>query len=124
MQKDCREQSLPCASRHLHISVQWSLRIEMKSLNSNKVSEIDFFTVCLVPRSFGAGTSRGVLGTFLPASHSLQLCLAVQKRTQNPPERAIIRKPGEKSGLGLTASAKGGPIAPAAETTQASGFCR
>ena len=25
MQKDCREQSLPCASRHLHIPVQWPL---------------------------------------------------------------------------------------------------
>ena len=25
MQKDCQEQSLPCASRHLHIRVQWPL---------------------------------------------------------------------------------------------------
>jgi hypothetical protein len=68
-------------------------------LNSNEVSEIDFFTVSFVPRSFGAGTPRALLGTFLPASHSLRLCQAVQERTQNPPGRTIIRKPGEKSGL-------------------------
>jgi hypothetical protein len=73
----------------------------MKSLNSNKVSEIDLITKCVTPRSFGAGTSQAALGTSLPASHSLQLCQAVQERTQTPPERAIIRKPGEKSGLGL-----------------------
>ncbi len=48
--------SLPCASRHLHVPVQWPLRIEKKSLNSNKLSEIDCFTVCFGSRSFGAGT--------------------------------------------------------------------
>jgi hypothetical protein len=68
----------------------------MKSLNSNNVCEIDFFTVCFTPRSFGAGTPRAALGTFLPASLRLRLCLAVQKRTRNPPGRTIIRKPGEK----------------------------
>ncbi len=31
---------------------------EMKELNSNKVSEFDFFTVCFTPRFFGAGTSE------------------------------------------------------------------
>ena len=30
MQKDCKEQSLPCASRHLHIRVQWVKRITAK----------------------------------------------------------------------------------------------
>ncbi len=72
----------------------------MKALNSNKLSEIDFFTECLTPRSFGAGTSGAALSTFLPASLKLRLRPAVQKRTQNHPGRAIIRKPGEKSGLG------------------------
>ena len=72
----------------------------MKSLNSNKVSETDLFTRYVTPRSFGAGTLRAALGTFLPASHSHGLCQAVQERTQNHPGRAIIREPGEKSGLG------------------------
>jgi DNA polymerase-3 subunit epsilon len=39
MQKDCREQSLPYASRHLHASVQRPLPTETKALNSNKVSD-------------------------------------------------------------------------------------
>jgi hypothetical protein len=52
------------------ISHQAARELEMKSLNSNKVREIDFFTVCFTPRSFGAGTPRAALGTFLPASHS------------------------------------------------------
>ena len=30
MQKDCREQSLPCASRHLHVPMQWVKRIKAK----------------------------------------------------------------------------------------------
>jgi hypothetical protein len=73
----------------------------MKALNSNKVSEIDCFTVCFTPRSFGAGTPRAALGTSLPASHGYGPCPVVQERTQNPPERAIIRKPGDNSGLDL-----------------------
>jgi len=83
-----------------------SLRTETKALNSNETSEIDFFTVCFVPRSFGAGTPRAALGTLLPASHSYGLCLAVQKRTQNPPGCTIIRKPGEKSGLTSSKTSK------------------
>ena len=51
MQKDCREQSLPCASRHLHIRVQCPLRNDTTSLNSNEINEIDFFAVCFTPRS-------------------------------------------------------------------------
>jgi hypothetical protein len=34
----------------------------------------------------------------------LRLCQAVQKRTQNHPGRAIIRKPGEKFGLACPAA--------------------
>ncbi len=76
------------------------LQAEMKSLNSNKVSEIDLFTMCGTPRSFGAGTSLAAQGASLPASHSLQLCQAFQEGTQNHLQRAVIRKPGGKSGLG------------------------
>ena len=60
----------PCASRHLHIPVQWPLRIEMKSLNSNKLSKIDFFIGCMTPHSFGGGphpshdcSTAGICGT-------------------------------------------------------------
>ena len=40
----------------------------MKALNSSQVTEIDFYTVFLAPRSFGADTSLAALGTILPAS--------------------------------------------------------
>jgi len=72
----------------------------MKSLNSNWVSKIDFYTVCFTPRSFGAlARPERPWARFFPPALSLRLCQAVQKRTQNHPERATIRKPGEKSAL-------------------------
>ncbi len=83
------------------ISHQAARELEVNSLNLNKVSEIDCFTVCFTPRSFGPGTPRMAPGTFLPASHSPGRCPAVQERTQKPPGRTMIRKPGEKFGLDL-----------------------
>ncbi len=72
----------------------------MKALNLNKLSEIDFYTVCFTSRSFDAGTSSAALGAFLPASLKLKAMPGgPETHPEPPPGRAIIRKPGEKSGL-------------------------
>jgi hypothetical protein len=61
--------SARCSRQQLaRISHQAARELEVNPLNLNKLSEIDFFTVCFTPRSFGAGTPRAALGTFLPAS--------------------------------------------------------
>jgi hypothetical protein len=70
----------------------------MKSLNSNKLSKIEFFTVCFTPRPFGAGTSLAALNTFLPASHNY----GYVRRSGNTPRtpgdapssESLVRSPG------------------------------
>jgi hypothetical protein len=73
-------------------------RTEMKALNSNEIIEIDFYTVCFTPRSFGAGTPRALLGTFLPASHSYGYARRSRNAPRTPQDapssESLMRSPG------------------------------
>jgi hypothetical protein len=70
----------------------------MKALNSNKVSEIDLFTVCFTLRSFGASTPRAALGTSLPASHSYGYAWRSMNAPRTPRDapssESLVRSPG------------------------------
>ena len=59
------------------------------------------YTGCVAPRSFGVGVFLAASSVFLPASHGDGLCPAFRERTWNPPERAIIRNPGENPGFAV-----------------------
>ncbi len=67
------------------ISHQAARELEMNSLNLNKLSEIDLFTVCFTPRSFGADMPRAALGTFLPASLKLKAMPGGPETHPEPP---------------------------------------
>ncbi len=64
---------------------QVARELEMKSLSSNKVGEIDVFTRCFTPRSFGADTPRAALGTFLPAILKLKAMSGGPETHPEPP---------------------------------------
>jgi len=77
------------------------LELEMKALNSNEVTEIDFYKVCFAPRPFGAGTSLAVLGTFLPAGLKLKAMPGGPETHPAPPgdapsSESLVRSPGQK----------------------------
>ena len=74
----------------------------MKALNSNQVTEIDFYTVFFAPRPFGAGTSLAALGTFLPASHSYGHAWRSRNAPRTPRDapssESLVRSPGQATG--------------------------